>query len=222
MQACSRCGTCGEQTQLVHQWEPWAYSEDQRAPIRRCERCSIRESRFARQSIDEVLLNATAEAAAVGRGDTPRRKPDGTPSPVLEPDATTASELMRLFASSDAAAMVAFVEQCPATMMKGTVLQAVNSGYPETQLLAWCMLADPYCRGVDPALGIAICEAAYAVSQRAFAETSRRATCMASGKPPSPASSDTSRRKTSGCPPLWQGGIRLARAQGYDERRLAS
>jgi CHAT domain-containing protein len=171
VQACSRCGTCGEQTQLVHQWEPWAYSERHRAPIRRCERCAIRVSKFARQSIDEVRLTATAEHTAVRPGATPRRKPDDTPSPALTLDATTASELMRLFASGDAPAMAAFVEQCPATTLKGTVLQAVGSGHPETQLLAWCMLADPYCRGVDPALGIAICEAAYAVSQRAFAET---------------------------------------------------
>jgi tetratricopeptide (TPR) repeat protein len=171
MQACMRCGTAGEQTQLLHAWEPWAYSEPHRAPVRRCERCSARVSRFARQSIDEGPPAAPAEAPVARRRATRRLKADDMPRPASEVGATTDSELMRLFASADTAAMVAFVERCPASALKGKVLEAMKGGFPEIQLLALSWLADPYCRGADPALGIAICEAAYAVAQQAFAGT---------------------------------------------------
>ena len=79
--------------------------------------------------------------------------------------------VIRLFTDGDTAARVAFVERCPDTPLKETVLTAVKTGFPETMYMALCMLADPYCRGLDPSLGIAIVQAVYAMSQRAFAET---------------------------------------------------
>lgn len=81
------------------------------------------------------------------------------------------ARIMSVFTDGDTAARVAFVERCPDNPLKRTVLDSVRTGYPETQYMALCMLADPYCRGLDSLLGIAIAEAVYEMSQRAFAET---------------------------------------------------
>ena len=55
--------------------------------------------------------------------------------------------------------------------MKASVLDFINQGDREVQLLGLCMLADPYCRGKDAALGTTICAFVHAVSQRNYDET---------------------------------------------------
>ena len=135
-------------------------------------------SKFARQSIDEAQPSALDAVAALRQITTPQRSAIDMFNPASKPDSAASSDLMRIFAHGDTAALAAFVAQCPASATKDTALNLVHSGDRDIQLLALCMLADPYCRGIDPVLGIAICEAAYAVSQRAFDET-KSPSCLA-------------------------------------------
>lgn len=87
---------------------------------------------------------------------------------------TAVAEIVKLFTDGDAAEQLAFIERCPPNPMIEAVRPFISSGYLEPQLLALCMFADPYCRGVDPPLGVAIAQAAYQLSQTAYGEKSLR------------------------------------------------
>ena len=161
---CSRCNAVADDTQVVHQWGPWAYDEAHRAPIRTCGRCSLRVSRFPRQTVtqDSVATDAASP-------------PDSNPwlSTVEYPDAR-ALTFARLFVGPDDAAKGALVDEWltdQLSSMKDLLRQALTSGGLESQLSAACMLAEPHARGVDPLLGVAVGQAVCIVSETTFSET---------------------------------------------------
>ena len=171
LQLCGRCGASGGQTQVAHMWEPWAYSEPHCAPIRRCGRCGVWVSKFARQSIDYVQPAASGDAALGAEITAPPRSETASSGSASKPDSPTDFDLFHLFSHGDTAALADFVAQCPDSIVKASVLDFINQGDREVQLLGLCMLADPYCRGKDAALGTTICTFVHAVSQRNYDET---------------------------------------------------
>lgn len=77
------------------------------------------------------------------------------------------ARIIDIFTRQDRSARLRFVEDGPKVPLPPTLLQAFESGYPEVEGMALCMLANIYCRNSAAAEGIETARAVYAMAQAA-------------------------------------------------------
>jgi CHAT domain-containing protein len=79
--------------------------------------------------------------------------------------------IVHLFKSGDITAKKAFIQGCPPSRFKETVLGMIAPyTHLDTLLIGLNILAETYCRGIDCKLGITLSKAIYLLSQDAFEE----------------------------------------------------
>jgi CHAT domain-containing protein len=78
------------------------------------------------------------------------------------------ANLMQLFKSGNIAMQRKFLETCPPSIAKEAALKWLHPEYLELTLMAFCMVADTYSRGINPELGVAMNTAAFLLAQEGF------------------------------------------------------